>query len=66
MMNRAMLYLRRKKGKSFTLFILILLISSFVTTSLALMYTTNQVSRFMRESIDGRIEIRQLLGQPKG
>ena len=55
-----MLYLRRKKGKSFTLFILIFLISTFITTSLALMYTTNQVSRFMRESVGGRIEI----GQP--
>ena len=62
-MNRTFLYLTRKKGKSFTLFILIFLISTFVTTSLALMYTTDQVSRFMRESVEGRIEIRQLRGQ---
>jgi len=59
-MNRTILYLTRKKGKSITLFILIFLISIFVTTSLALIYTTNQVSRFMRESVGARIEIRQL------
>ena len=59
-MNRALLYIRRKKGKSFTLFMLLFLISTFVTTSLALMYTTHQVSRFMRELVDGRVEIRQL------
>jgi len=61
MMNRAILYLTRKKGKSVILFILVFLISTFITTSLALMYATNQVSRFMRESVDARIEIRQLL-----
>ena len=60
MINRTLLYIRRKKGKSFTLFMLIFLISTFITTSLALMYTTNQVSRFMRESVDGRIEISQI------
>lgn len=63
-MNRTLLYLRRKKGKSMTLFMLIFLISTFVTTSLALMYTTNQVSRFMRESIDGRIQIQNPFVHP--
>lgn len=66
MINRTLLYVKRKKGKSLTLFILIFLISTFVTTSLALMDATNQVSRFMRESVDGRIEIRQLGGQQFG
>lgn len=66
MLNRTMLYLTRKKGKSFTLFILLFLISTFVTTSLALMYTTNEVSRVMRASIDARFEIWQLQGQPLG
>jgi len=65
-MNRAALYLVRKKGKSITLFILIFLIATFVATSLALLYTTDGMSRFMRESIDGRIEVRQLLGQQFG
>ena len=60
MFNRTILYLTRKKGKTFTLLTLIVLISTFVTTSLALMDTTNQVSRSARESIDARIEIRQL------
>ena len=59
-MNRAILYLTRKKGKSFTLLMLVFLISTFVTTSLALMYTTNQVSRFMRESVEAQIVIRQI------
>ena len=63
MFNRTILYLTRKKGKTFTLLALIVLISTFVTTSLALMDSTNQVLRFIRESVDGRIEIRQLIGQ---
>lgn len=66
MINRTLLYVTRKKGKSLTLFILLFLISTFVTMSLALMDATNQVSRFMRESVDGRIEIRQLGEQPFG
>jgi len=66
MLNRTILYLTRKKGKSIILLILLFLISTFVTISLALMYTTNQISRFMRESVDGRIEIRQRPRQPEG
>ena len=60
MLNRTMLYLKRKKGKTLILLTLIVLISTFVTTSLALMDTTNQILRNARESIDARIEIRQL------
>jgi len=66
MRNRTILYLTRKKGKSIALLVLLFLISTFVTTSLALMYATNQVSSFMRESVDGRIEIRQRPRQPEG
>jgi ABC-type lipoprotein release transport system permease subunit len=59
MLNRAMLYLIRKKGKTLTLFVLIFLISTFVTTSLALMYTMNEISTYMRTTLGAQIEIRQ-------
>ena len=59
MLSRAKLYLIRKRGKTFTLFILISLISTFVTISLSLMHTTNEVSAFMRTTLGAQIEIRQ-------
>jgi len=59
MLNRTLLYLKRKKGKTFTLFALLFLISAFVTTSLALMHTMNEVSTLMRITLGGQIEIRQ-------
>jgi len=57
MVNRAFLYLTRKKGKTFSLFLLLSLISIFVVTSLALTQTVNRVSLVMRESLGGQIEL---------
>jgi len=59
MLKRTLLYLRRKKGKTFTLFALLFLIATFVTTSFALMYTMNEVSTLMRTTLGGQIEVRQ-------
>lgn len=58
MLNRVFLYLLRKKGKTVTLFTLIFTISTFIISSVTLLHTTNVVSRFMRESIESTISIR--------
>jgi len=58
-LSRTLLYLRRKKGKTFTLFALIFLVSTFVTTSFALMHTMNEASTHMRMILGGQIEILQ-------
>ena len=63
MLNRTFLYLTRKKGKTVTLLILIFLTSTFVTTSFALMNTTNEISRLMRESVNATITINQIRRQ---
>jgi len=59
MLKRTLLYLRRKKGKTFTLFALLFLIATFVKTSFALMHTMNEVSTLMRITLGGQIEIGQ-------
>ena len=58
MLNRTFLYLKRKKGKTIILFLLVFLISTFVVTSLALKQTAGEVSTVMRESLGGQIELR--------
>lgn len=51
--KRAWLYILRKKGKSFTLFIILLMISTFVLTALSLSKASIQAQEDLRKSLGG-------------
>jgi len=58
-LKRTLLYLRRKKDKTVTLFVLVFLISTFVVSSFALLHTTDEVSTAMRTAVGAQIHVRQ-------
>ena len=57
MIKRALLYIKRKKGKSLTLGFLIFLISTFVITILSLSQSASLITEDLRENLGGEINI---------
>ena len=56
-MNRAWLYIIRKKGKSILLFIILLVIATFVLTALALGNASKSAQEDLRKSLGGNFLI---------
>ena len=52
-MNRAWLYIIRKKGKSILLFVILLVMATFVLTALALGNASQSAQRDLRKSLGG-------------
>ena len=57
-LKRAYLYDTRKKGKSLTLFLLFMLITTFVTTSFGLLSATQAAAANLRETIGASFTLR--------
>ena len=56
-MNRAWLYIIRKKGKSILLFIILLVMATFVLTALALGNASKSAQEDLRKSLGGNFLI---------
>lgn len=56
-MNRACLYVMRKKGKSILLFIILFMISTFVLTALALGNASDAAQKNLRKSLGGEFTV---------
>lgn len=56
-MNRALLYVTRKKGKSLLLFLILLMMATFVLTGLSIGVAAKQAQRNLRSSLGGAFEV---------
>lgn len=56
--KQALLYLKRKKSKTASLFLLIVVMSTLLITCISILFTTDQIAMNMRSSIGAAIHVR--------
>ena len=56
-MKRAFLYVTRKKGKSILLFLILLVMATFVLTGLSIEKSSHEAQQSLREALGGEFEV---------